>query len=344
MKFFILTLLLSLNACHKNRQIKNLPQAITNNAVTLVDTQNGLELYSFNGLSSGKTWKDIRNVGFVYKNNHWSEISMPESSKPVLASTAVSIGSIIYMIGGYTVDAHMEEKSVASIYALNTQTQEWRLVTNMPIAVDDTVALVYANRYIYLISGWHDTDNVSAIQVYDSQDNKWFNATDYPAPAVFGQAGGIVGNQMIICDGVKVVVKEKGRDFIASPVCLKGVIDVDAPQNIHWSEIPHHSQTAYYRMAATGDKVHNRIVFAGGSDNPYNYNGVGYDGVPSEASNHVFIYDFNESIWKKNTINIQATMDHRSMLTDGFNFYIVGGMNSQQQVLSHVQKFKIEVK
>ena len=344
MKVTVLILLLYLNACHKPTQVKNLPQAVTNNAVTFIQSQKGLEFYSFNGLASGKTWKDIHKLGYVYKNNHWSKIKMPDLSKPVLASTAVSIGTTVYMIGGYTVDANSEEKSVSAIYALNTQTQTWRLATHMPIPVDDTVALVYANRYIYLISGWHDTDNVSGVQVYDTQLKHWFKATDYPAPAVFGHSGGIVGNQMIICDGVKVVVKDKSRDFISSPVCLKGAIDEKTPEKIAWEEIPHHTQIAYYRMAATGDKLSNRVVFAGGSDNPYNYNGIGYDSVPSLASNHVFIYDFNTNKWVKNSIKIQATMDHRSLLTDGYDFYILGGMDSQQHVLSNVQKFSIKSK
>lgn len=342
MKFIGLILLLSFSACHKSRQVKNLPQAITNNAVALVEAQNGLELYSFNGLASGKTWKNIHNLGFVYKNNHWSEIAMPDSSKPVLASTAVSVGSTVYMIGGYTVDAQMEEKSVTSIYALDTQSQKWRLATNMPIAVDDTVALVYAHRYIYLISGWHDTDNVSAVQVYDTQASLWFNATNYPAPAVFGHAGGIVGNEMVICDGVKVVVKDKSRDFVASPICLKGVIDEKAKEKIAWVEIPHHSQSAYYRMAATGDKAHNRIVFAGGSDNPYNFDGIGYNGVPSSASSSVRIFDLNKDGWQVLDDFVPKNMDHRAMLTADGWFYIIGGMDSKQNVSDQILKFKLQ--
>lgn len=341
MKYSIIFVLSLLCACHKINHIPDLPHAVTNNAVAMVSNHGNIKIYSMNGLAAGKTWQDIHNIGYLFENNTWSELKMPETSKPVLASTAVTIGSDIYMIGGYTVAANNEEKSVSTIYKLDNKTQSWHLATHMPIAVDDTVALVYADRYIYLISGWHDTDNVKDVQVFDSQNNLWFKATEYPAAAVFGHSGGIVDNQMIICDGVKVQVKGKNRNFVPSPVCLKGVIDEKAPQNIKWMNLPHHSHTAYYRMAASGDKSHNRVVFAGGSDNPYNYNGIGYNNIPSKASDLVFVFDLKSNNWVNNSIKIQATMDHRSLLTDGSSYYIVGGMDSQQQVSSKVQRFKL---
>jgi len=333
-----MTLLLS--ACAKTKTIKNLPQAVTNNAVTLVARQD-IELYSFNGLSVGKTWKDINKQAFAYRNNDWIELKTPQKKQAVLASTAVSIGNKIYLIGGYTVDEKGQEKSVAAIYELNTKTDQWHVATHMPVAVDDTVALVYAKRYIYLISGWHDTNNVSAVQVYDTVQNKWFEATAYPAPAVFGQAGGIVENQMIVCDGVKVVVKPKNRNFVASPVCMQGTIDKNKPSHIKWQKISHHSSKAYYRMAAVGDVENNRVVFAGGSDNPYNYNGIGYNGIPATASNLVFSYDLTQNKWHQYDDLIPENMDHRALLKHKSWFYIIGGMDSKQNVLKQVMKFKI---
>ena len=39
----------------------------------------------------------------------------------------------------------------------------------MPVPVDDSVALSYKERYIYLISGWHNDGNVNLVQVYDTK-------------------------------------------------------------------------------------------------------------------------------------------------------------------------------
>lgn len=341
---FTIFFVLVLSTCHhKNSQfIPVLPLSISNNAVAMINTQKGFEIYSFNGLLTGKTWKDITNNGYRLSQGSWKSISMPELSLPVLASTAVNIGTDVYLIGGYTVNQKGEEKSVADIFKLDTVKQEWSVVTKMPVPVDDTVALTYANRYIYLISGWHDVDNVSIVQVYDVKLNKWFTANPYPAPAVFGHAGGIVENTLVICDGVKVVKHGKSKEFVASPICQLGVINPTHPEIIDWSDMPHHSQTAYYRMAATGDIENSRFIFAGGSDNPYNYDGIGYNKVPSEASNLVFEYDSNYNVWKTHSDIIGSTMDHRALLTDGHWFYIVGGMKKQQKISNEIMKFTID--
>jgi N-acetylneuraminic acid mutarotase len=351
MRIIILLALISLSACthKKDLYIPNLPVAITNNAVALVHKDNNFEMYSFNGLLSGKTWQEITNKGYRYSDGEWNQITMPKQSLPVLASTAVSIDSNVYLIGGYTVNEKGEEKSVAEIFKLDTIKQEWSVVTVMPVPVDDTVALVYANRYIYLVSGWHDVDNVNLVQVYDIKLNKWFNASPFPAPAVFGHAGGIIDNEMVICDGVKVVPKDNNiegskRAFVSSPVCKIGTIQELHPDKIDWIDMPHHSTIAYYRMAATADIKDNRIVFVGGSDNPYNYNGIGYNGVPSEASNLIHIFDLKTNRWKSHADIINKTMDHRSLLSDKENFYIIGGMINSQAVSNKIVKFKIEDK
>ena len=335
-----LLLVLTCTSCSYRYEIKHLPQPVTNNAVALIAKENKFEIYSFNGLGAGKKIKDIHNKAYRFKNNTWHNLSMPKQSQAVLASTAVSIGHKIYVIGGYTVADDNSEKSVADIFEFDTTVNEWRLVTKMPVPVDDTVALVYENRYIYLISGWHDTDNVDLVQVYDTKENNWFNATPFPAPAVFGHAGGIIGNKIIICDGVKVIKVKPQKSFVSSPQCLKGEVDLTNPRKIKWNDIPHHSGVAYYRMAATGSEYTNQIVFAGGSDNPYNYDGIGYDGIPSKPSAKVFSFDLENNSWKFYQ-DIAANMDHRALLSNGEDFYIVGGMQANQEVLGKVIKFKL---
>ena len=239
------------------------------------------------------------------------------------------------------VDEKHNEKSMPDIFKLNTLKNQWSSETKMPIPVDDTVALVYQDRYIYLVSGWHDDDNVSDVQVYDTLEKNWFTATEFPAPSVFGHAGGIVNDQMLICDGVKVNKINEKKDFVASSVCVLGVINGDNPKLINWQLIPHHSGTAYYRMAAVGDYNHNRVIFAGGSNNPYNFDGIGYNGQPSNASGLVFSFDFENQKWNQFELKLPENMDHRSLLYDGDWFYIIGGMENEQKVSNQVLQFKL---
>ena len=77
-------------------------------------------------------------------------------------------------------------------------------------------------------------------------------------------------------------------------------------------------------MAATGSEYINQIVFAGGSDNPYNY-----DGIPSKPSAKVFSFDLENNSWKFYQ-DIAANMDHRALLSNGEDFYIVGGMQANR--------------
>ena len=93
-------------------------------------------------------------------------------------------------------------------------------------------------------------------------------------------------------------------------------------------------------MAATGD-AGNRVVFAGGSDNPYNFNGVGYNGVPAEAESSVFSYNFETAGWETHGTLPTATMDHRGLPYIGGWYFLVGGMQDKQTVVQDVYRFRI---
>ncbi len=55
---------------------------------------------------------------------------------------------------------------------------------------------------------------------------------------------------------------------------------------IQWTKLPNHPGNARYRIAAGGSEKDQKIYFSGGTDNPYNYNGIGYDGKPARAVSH----------------------------------------------------------
>ena len=213
----------------------------------------------------------------------------------------------------------------------------------MPLPVDDSVAFAYANRYIYLVSGWHDDGNVADVQVFDSWEDRWFAATPYPGAPVFGHAGGIVGNRFVIADGVAVLGRDAAgqRRFGISEAAYLGVIDPADPSVIRWQALPPHPGPALYRMAATGSERLGLVIFAGGSPNPYNFNGIGYDGEPSEPSSLVFAYDPASGAWSVLGRRPVATMDHRGLLEAGEYFYTVGGMRAGQIVSDQVLSFRL---
>ena len=93
-------------------------------------------------------------------------------------------------------------------------------------------------------------------------------------------------------------------------------------------------------MAATS---HNgNIYMLAGSNNPYNYSGIGYDGKPAPASNHVWRFNIDKNKWQVLSDLEVASMDHRGLLEYQGVLYRIGGMNNKQQVSNNVLAYEVE--
>ena len=317
----------------------------SNNAVAAVTIGDEAYLFSFSGLGEDKTHEDINSNAYAVNVAEQFAIEIPPVPGDThrLASIAATVNNIIYVIGGYTVEEDGTEISTPEVLAFNPLDNTYAPRAPMVTPVDDTVALVYQDRYIYLVSGWHDVGNVENVQVYDTVEDVWFEATPYPGSAVFGHAGGIAGNRFVIVDGVAVLgLDDDGRrQFGATDEAYLGQIDANDPAIITWEKIPPHPGNPLYRMAATRVPGNDIILFAGGSDNPYNYNGMGYNGEPSQPSASVFAYDIPMREWHLYGDKQFATMDHRGMAAVGGRYYIIGGMVENQEVWDSVTWFSL---
>lgn len=319
-----------------------MPVAHSNNAVASLSIDSRPRFFSFMGLKAGKTHADISRQAFEYdvEGMRWRALPEVPVGQGRLASTAVGVGGLVYLFGGYTVAADGTEVSTPEILAFDPRSATYSTRAPMPVPVDDSVALPFGNRYIYLVSGWHDKDNVALVQVYDTREDRWFRATDWPGNPVFGHAGGIVGNQMVVADGVTVIpgVKGKGRFKLVGQAWL-GEIDPSKPDRISWKRLPAHPGPPFYRMAATGTRATSWIVFAGGSATAYNYNGDGYDGTPASPSARSFAFDLDRKRWVDFGTGRLPTMDHRGLLEDDGTFYTIGGMGEGRAVIGDVIAF-----
>jgi hypothetical protein len=70
---------------------------------------------------------------------------------------------VTYVFGGYTVIKEHSEMSVPDVYAYHVLEDHYKALTFMPVPVADSIALPYQNRYIYLISGWHNDGDVNLV-------------------------------------------------------------------------------------------------------------------------------------------------------------------------------------
>jgi len=146
-----------------------LPEAVSNNAVALLVGEDGIHLYSMLGLRSGKTWQDTSSEAVHYfsvkggANGTWQNIEPVPGGKGRLAASAVAAGGEVYVFGGYTVAEDGSEQSIPAVYRLHRESGQWQHFSDMPVPVEDSMLLVYQDRYIYLVSGWHDLGNVNLV-------------------------------------------------------------------------------------------------------------------------------------------------------------------------------------
>lgn len=316
--------------------IPPLPEPHANNAVAQVVVDGKTMLFSFMGLTDGKTNKDISKQAFqhVEGESGWTRLPDVPVSEGRLAATAVGLGEAVYLFGGYTVADDGGEVSTTENFRFDARTGLYDPLPPMPVPVDDAVSFVYAGRYIYLVSGWHDTANVRDVQVFDSVNNSWFMATPYPGTPVFGHAGGIVGNRFVIADGTGLFgTREEGnRRFETVNEGWMGIVDENDPSKIEWRRLPQLPGRGNYRMGGAGDVAGNRVLFVGGTSNAYNYNGIGYNGEPSKPTAHVFAWDFTADNWVAYKDKSVSSMDHRGLVKLGNDWFTIGGMIGAQQV------------
>ncbi len=315
-----------------------LPMPVANNAVAALETSAGWSVFSFLGIDSTRLWSGVTTASFRWDvgSPAWQVIEPPPGPGR-LAATAQAFGGRIYLFGGYTVAEDGAEQSVPQVDILDPETGRWTRAAPMPVPVDDAVSGVWRDSLIYLVSGWHDSDNVAAVQIYDPVRDTWAQGTPIPGPPVFGHAGGIAGDAIVYIDGAR--VQAEPRTFVLEASSWLGRIDPGDPTRIVWERLPDHPGPGLYRAAALG--VGSRILFAGGSDNPYNYNGIGYDGRRAEPWAGAFAFDLTTESWITVDAPPTSSMDHRGIVIAGGRAFIVGGMTAGQRVTDRVTEISL---
>src|SRR3984893_4453981 len=316
-----------------------LPAPLSNNAVASVKSRGSLLLFSMMGMGPKKTWDATSNAAYSLDpdTGKWSEIHSVPGTIGRLGAAAAGAREHIFLFRGYVLDGQGAETTLPDVNVYEPLTARWFRAEDMPVPVDDSVAGVYRDRYIYLVGGWSKTDTVRDVQVYDGQKNTWSKATPIPGIPVFGHAGALVGDTIVYVDGAHKNPAGEQPKYVASDECWMGKIDHHDPRKIEWSKLPNHPGTARYRIAAGGSEKDQMIYFSGGTDNPYNFNGIGYNGKPSEPSPVTFAFSLRSGKWETlNSNTPNPSMDHRGLLAIPEGLVIAGGMEKGQQVTARV--------
>src|SRR5438477_3009736 len=328
-----------------------LPSAVSNNAVTSYVRKDRTLIYSFMGIGKEKNYSSITTNAMVYDSRHdeWRLLPPVPGKKGRIAATAVVVDSQVYLLGGYTVDAKGTETTVSDMDIYTPSPDEptqgyWAKGVPIPVPVDDAVAGVVDDRYILLISGWSKDDAVPNVQIYDTWHDHWRPGSQIAGKPVFGHAGVIVNKTVVYCGGAYLnpEFKKDPRKvkYLPADECWQGRINATDPFRIEWQQLPPHPGKAQYRMAAAAWEK--KAVFTGGTDNPYNYDGVGYDGKPSSPSAATFAWNTESNRWETLPENPEPTMDERTMAPDRQGVVIVGGMQSGQKVGKRVAHLALQ--
>lgn len=326
-----------------------LPEHLTNNAVTSVSHDDGsFSLYSFMGIDGEMT--NRRATLEAYRLNTatgvWTQLADApgiQEIRPKVGANAITVAGEVYLLGGYTIRGG--EVTEKELYRYDLSTDTYEQLAQVPVQVDDTVAGVYQDRYIYTVSGWHGpiNDNVLNVQIYDTVNDEWQQATQLPGPhtGLFGHSGTLIEDRLVVVDGV-----ETEGGFSMSDLVYVGQIDPDDLTNISWQQLPAHPGLATYRGAASQVATSDgRMLLIGGSDNPYNFNSInGYNGQPSYPLDQALLFDPLSFEWEQLIVegDVLATMDHRGLVSLGENRWAtIGGMNAPGFITDQVVTYEL---
>jgi N-acetylneuraminic acid mutarotase len=331
-----------------------LPAPVSNNAVAISHDQGGPKIFSFMGMGPKKTWDAVTTNAYELdpETGKWTEKRPVPGVAGRLAASAVALHDQVFIFGGYVLDAQGGEHTVSDLTVFVPIENRYYRGKDIPVPVDDAVVGLYHDRYIFVIGGWSSAEAggkggaVRNVQIYDTDRDTWTQATPIPGTPVFGHAGAILGDTIVYVDGAYKNPIGNPK-YIPSRECWMGIIPHGKKADItkiEWTNIPVHPGNARYRIAAgagPAEKRGGRIYFSGGTDNPYNYNGIGYNGRPAEPSPVTFAFNVYTEEWETIDENTpEPTMDHRGLLVMRGDLVIVGGMEQGQQVTSKVTVVK----
>lgn len=319
----------------------DLPVAVANNAVAAATIDGRSRIFSFLGLRSGRDHAAITRGAFVLDvaSGTWEQLPDVPGVVGRLASTAQAIGSRVYVFGGYSVAADGKETTSPATNIYIASERRYARGADAPVPLDDSVSGVWRDRLIYLVSGWSTDRTVATVQAYDPAADRWLAATPIPGTPVFGHAGGIVGDAIVYCGGAKMLGAGTPK-YGPSAECYRGDIDPADPVTIRWRAIAAHPGAPRYRAAAgpVRTAAHTGILFVGGTANPYNYNGVGYDGRPAEPEPSSWLYDTARDAWIPGPVLESPSMDHRALVGAADAWWVAGGFSRGQTVSARVTR------
>ena len=303
-------------------ELTPLPEPVTNNAVTAGGEADDCSLYSFLGVGAGLDYEAVSNRGWCLAPGGWQDLGEVPGGVGRVAANAVTLGEEVVLLGGYSLAADGSEQSFDRVDAWLPWTLSWTERAPLPIAIDDAVVAAWRSRWIVVVSGWSQTDNVDAVQIYDSVTGGWILSDPFPGTPVFGASGAILGDDLLVVDGVA----STGGSFELVEQAWVGHLSADG--SVDWEDLGEHPGPARYRAA--GGSTGERVVLHGGGAAAYDVDGLAYGtGQPVEPVPGAITWTPDGwGGWETPA----ASMDHRALATPTDRLVVVGGLGDGLEV------------
>lgn len=325
--------------------VEPLPEPLSNNAVAILKVRGQLELFSMMGMGPKKTWEAVTNAAYqldASSGKVYSIHAVPGTAGRV-GAMAVGAANHVFLMGGYVL-YQGGGMAVPDVGMYEPGSDRWFRRSDIPVAVGEAVIGVYRDRYIYLVGGRTNGGPVTNVQVFDLDKNRWLKATPITT-AVFGHAGALIGDTIVYVDGAVRGPAGNAPRFVTSDECWSGKIDHHDPTRIEWTKLPAHPGPARFRIAAGASEKDEMVYFSGGSEDPHDNAGLGYDGKPAEPSAVTFAFNLGSRKWETLDENTpDPTMDHRGLLVTRQNLVMIGGMEKGQTVTAKITALSKEAK
>src|SRR6202050_195335 len=321
------------------KKIPPMPAAVSGNAVAVLE--NGLEIVSLMGIGPKRKWNDVTNKIYIMSLSHpkWREGRTVPGVAGRVNAAAVGAKSLVILLGGFVVDNQGVEITVPDVNVYEPTARRWSRAKDIPVAVDSAVVGVTHDRFVYLIGGRSPAGPVNTVQVYDIEKDTWSQATPFPGTPVFGLAGGVADEAIVIADGAKPGPKG-GPRYVSSDECWLGKIDKKDPLKIEWSKLPPHRGTPPFGISGGGADREHKVYFSGGTPTPHDYKGASYDGKPLGVSTFTFAYDLHQHRWDTLTETFSdPRADGRGLLETPLGPVVLGGMVKNLAVTAQVTLF-----
>ncbi|MCB0795608.1 MAG: hypothetical protein KDB88_12800 [Flavobacteriales bacterium] len=257
--------------------LANMPVAVANNAVCAAEVDGEWYVYSFGGIGSDLDMSSIHRHCYRYDvdTDQWSALPDLPDTLGKIASAVSVVQGVAYVIGGYHVfNGAPFELSSDRVHRMDLTSNAWLSDgAPLPVPIDDQVQGVWRDSLIYVVGGWSNTTNVTAVQIYDPALDTWTAGTALPNTNFFksfGASGVIVGDTIYYHGGAS-----NGFNFPARSEVRKGVIDPNDPAQITWSLVSSCPSPSYRTAAFT---LWGRPRWVGGSEVSYNYDALAYNG------------------------------------------------------------------